>query len=126
VSRSSTKAEYEALANALTEIIWVQTLLEELKLIRHIAAMLWCDNLGPAYLSANFVFHVRTKHIEIDYYFVREQVDRKQLNIQFISTNDQLADDFTKTLCVEKLKRYQHELNLGRLQLKESVRLDDS
>jgi hypothetical protein len=77
VSRSNTKAEYEALANAMTEIIWVQTLLEELKLIRHIAATLWCDNLGAVYLSANLVFHVRTKHIEIDYHFVIERVDRK-------------------------------------------------
>jgi hypothetical protein len=60
--------------------------------------MLWCDNLGATYLSVNPVFHARTKHIEIDYHFVRERVARKQLNVQFISTNDQLADGFTKTL----------------------------
>jgi hypothetical protein len=71
VSRSSTEAEYKALANATTEIIWIQTLLEELRLTRHVAAMLWCDNLGATYLSANPVFHARTKHIEIDYHFMR-------------------------------------------------------
>jgi hypothetical protein len=60
--------------------------------------MLWCDNLGATYLSVNPVFHARIKHIEIDYHFVRERVARKQLNVQFISTNDQLADGFTKTV----------------------------
>jgi hypothetical protein len=77
ISRSSTEAEFKALANATTEIIWVQTLLEELKLTRHTVATLWCDNLGTTYLSANLVFHAMTKHIEIDYHFVREQVARK-------------------------------------------------
>jgi hypothetical protein len=98
VSRSSTEAEYKTLANTTAEIIWIQTLLKELRLTRHAAAMLWCDNLGATYLSVNPVFHARTKHIEIDYHFVRERVARKQLNVQFISTNDQLADGFTKTL----------------------------
>jgi hypothetical protein len=68
------------------------------------------------------VFHARTKHIEIDYHFVRERVARKQLNVQFISINDQLADGFTKTLSIEKLKRFQCGLNLGRLQLKGGIR----
>jgi hypothetical protein len=72
-------------------------LLEELRLTKHAAIILWCDNLGATYLSANLVFHARTKHIEIDYHFVRESVARKHLNIQFISTNDQLANGLTKT-----------------------------
>jgi hypothetical protein len=72
VSRSSTEAEYKALANATAEIIWIQTLLKELRLTRHATAMLWCDNLGATYLSTNPVFHARKKHIEIDYHFVRE------------------------------------------------------
>jgi hypothetical protein len=81
VSRSSTEAEYKAHANATAEIIWIQTLLEELGLTKHAATTLWCDNLGATYLSANPVFHTRTKHIEIDYHFMRERVARKQLDI---------------------------------------------
>jgi hypothetical protein len=65
-----------------------------------LAAYVWCDNLRATYLSANPVFHARTKHIEVDYHFVREQVTRKQLNIRFISTKDQLADGFTKAMSV--------------------------
>ena len=73
---------------------------------------LWCDNLGAAYLSANQIFHERTKHIEIDYHFVRERVANKSLDINFISTKDQVADGFTKTLSVNSLAEFRRNLNL--------------
>jgi len=66
VSRSSTEAEYKLLANATAEVMWVQKLLEELQVPCPKAAQLWCDNIGATYLSANPVFHARTKHIEVD------------------------------------------------------------
>jgi hypothetical protein len=64
VSRSSTKAEYKAIANATAEVMWIQTLLCELNIQAPKQAKLWCDNMGAKYLSANPVFHARTKHIE--------------------------------------------------------------
>jgi hypothetical protein len=67
-------------------------------------------------------FHARTKYIEVDYHFVREQVTQKQLNIRFISTKDQLADGFTKAMSVQKLLHFQHNLNLSRLRLTGAVR----
>jgi hypothetical protein len=106
VSRSSTKAEYKAIANVTAEIMWVQTLLNELGILQPRVASLWYDNLGAMYLSANPVFHTRTKHIEVDYHFVRERVARKQLNIRFLSSKDQLADGFTKPLSLEKLTEF--------------------
>jgi alpha-D-ribose 1-methylphosphonate 5-triphosphate synthase subunit PhnI len=85
-----------------------------------------CDNLGATYLSANPVFHARMKHIEVDYHFVREEVSRKQLDIGFVSTRDQVTDGFMKTLPLPKLIEFQHNLNLGRLRLREGVRNQDS
>jgi len=112
VSRSSTEAEYKALANATTEMMWVQKLLSELKIDHPRAARLWCDNLGAKYLSANPVFHARTKHIEIDFHFVREQVAQKLLDIRFINSGDQLADGFTKAIPAAKLRQFRVNLNL--------------
>jgi histone deacetylase 1/2 len=112
VSRSSTEAEYKALANATAELIWVQKLLTELGVRHPPRARLWCDNLGATYLSANPIFHARTKHIEIDFHFVRERVAQKLLEVRFISTGDQLADGFTKALPVVKLKNFRDNLNL--------------
>ena len=74
VSRSSTKAEYKALANATAEMMWVKKLLTELNIHPPPVARLWCDSLGAKYLYANLVFHARTKHIEINFHFVREWV----------------------------------------------------
>jgi histone deacetylase 1/2 len=98
VSRSSTEAEYKAVANATAELIWVQSLLKELGVPQPRPPILWCDNIGATYLSANPVFHARTKHIEVDYHFVRERVSRRLLQIKFISSKDQLAHIFTKPL----------------------------
>jgi histone deacetylase 1/2 len=115
VSRSSTESEYKAMANATAEIMWVQTLLKELEVKSPHAAKLWCDNLGAKYLSANPVFHARTKHIEVDFHFVRERVTQKLLEIEFIPSGDQIADGFTKPLSVRLFENFKTNLNLRRL-----------
>jgi histone deacetylase 1/2 len=81
VCRSSTEAEPEA--------IWVWSLLRELGISQQRTPILWCDNLGATYLTANSVFHARTKHIEVDFHFVRERVAagalQVRLSLQMIS-----------------------------------------
>jgi len=104
--------EYKALANTTTEIMWIQRLLEELGVCYSPVARLLCDNVGARYLSANPVFHARTKHIEIDFHFVRERVAQKLLDIRYIHTDDQFADGFTKPLTALKLKDFRFNLNL--------------
>ena len=69
---SHIESEYKAIGNATAKLIWAQSLLRELGIDSPMAAKLWCDNMGAKYLSANSVFHARTKHIEVDYHFVKE------------------------------------------------------
>ncbi|GJU13012.1 gag/pol polyprotein [Tanacetum coccineum] len=74
VSRSSTESKYKALADTVAELTWLQALLHELGIRSSSTPILWCDNLSTTYFLANLIFHARTKHVEIDYHFVREKV----------------------------------------------------
>jgi hypothetical protein len=74
------------MSNATAESMWIQTLLKELCIPSPTSVRLWCDNMGAMHLSSNPVFHGQTKHIEVDYHFVRDQVMKKLLEVRFIST----------------------------------------
>jgi hypothetical protein len=115
VLRYSTEVEYKTVANATTEIMWIQILLQELKIPCPPMMKFWFDNIGAKYLSTNPVFHARTKHIEVEYHFIRERVSRKLLEIDFISSRDQVTCGFTKPLPVQKLEDFKCNLNLARL-----------
>ena len=71
VARSSAEAEYWALASTTSEIVWITYILHDIGLFLSKPPMLFCDNISALYMTANPVFHARTKHIEIDYHFVR-------------------------------------------------------
>ncbi|XP_073261962.1 uncharacterized protein [Populus alba] len=98
IARSSTEAEYKALADGTAEILWIRSLLSELHFPLSSMTTLWCDNLGATFLSLNPVFHARTKHVEVDYHFVRDRVAKQEIQVRFISSKDQLADVLTKPL----------------------------
>ena len=98
VARSSTEAEYRAMTVTTTDLYWIRMLLKDLQVPLPSPPVLWCDNAGVLALASNLVFHARTKHIEVDYHFIREKVVNRDMSLKFISTGDQCADIFTKGL----------------------------
>ncbi|KAM1541138.1 hypothetical protein ACFX1Z_011089 [Malus domestica] len=98
VSRSSTEAEYRALSTTAAELDWIKQLLVFLHVPISVQPVLFCDNLSAIALTCNPVQHQRTKHIEIDVHFVRERVARHDLQVHFVSSNEQFADILTKGL----------------------------
>ncbi|WVZ70460.1 hypothetical protein U9M48_019129 [Paspalum notatum var. saurae] len=84
ISRSSAEAEYRGVANA------------ELCAPPQRATLVCCDNISAVYMSSNPVQHQRTKHIEIDLHFVREQISFGDVHVLHVPTSSQYADIFTK------------------------------
>ncbi|PKU74875.1 Retrovirus-related Pol polyprotein from transposon TNT 1-94 [Dendrobium catenatum] len=98
IARSSTEAEYRALASATAEIIWLRQLLEDFHITQTKPTVIYCDNTFAIALANNPVFHARTKHIEVDCHFIREHIRNKIITVHHICSADQLADFFTKAL----------------------------
>ncbi|CAI0435697.1 unnamed protein product, partial [Linum tenue] len=102
VSRSSSEAEYRALAQLSCEVQWLKALLEFYGISHPHPIKVYCDNQSAIHIAENPVFHERTKHIEVDCHVVRERLKSGLLNLHHVSTEFQLADIFTKGLSVDR------------------------
>ncbi|KAL4332817.1 hypothetical protein GQ457_07G032380 [Hibiscus cannabinus] len=111
ISRSSTEAEYIALAAVTCEIQWLQYLLADLH-VQIDSANVYCDNLSAIKLAENLVFHERTKHIEIDCHLIRGKVQQGLITLLPVSTNNQLADCFTKPLHTSSFVKSKFKLGI--------------
>lgn len=112
VARSSAEAEYRALASTAAEITWITYILRYIGVTLTIAPILFCDNLSALYMTVNPVLHDRTKHVEMDYHFVREKVARGQLITHFVRSQDQLADIHTKALTKQQFAAFRSKLGV--------------
>ncbi|PKU66895.1 Retrovirus-related Pol polyprotein from transposon TNT 1-94 [Dendrobium catenatum] len=104
IARSSTEAEYRALATEAAEIIWLRQLLADFHTPQNDPTTVFCDNTSAIALANNPVFHARTKHIEVDCHFIRDCIKKKHISVHHICTDDQIADLFTKALPNSRFK----------------------
>ncbi|KAE8672007.1 macrophage erythroblast attacher-like isoform X1 [Hibiscus syriacus] len=101
VATSTTEAEYVAATQVNKEAIWLKMLLEELGHNQEYVSM-FCDSQNALHLAKNPIFHSRTKHIRVQYHFIREKVEKGTINMQKIHTKDNIADFMTKTINTDK------------------------
>ena len=71
-----------------------------------------CDNTSVISISKNLMQHSRTKHIEIRHHFLRDQAQKGDITLEFVSTKDQLVDIFTKPLSEEKFVDIRRQLGV--------------
>lgn len=93
--RSSTEAEYQAMAQRIFEVLWLHSILTELGLEEAAPSFLFCDNKSAIMLSFYSLLHEGTKHIEVDIYFIRVIREKDRIGIvspSFISSSKQLAE----------------------------------
>ena len=86
------------MAAVASEIIWLNQLLQDFHISLLSPALLYCDNQAAVHIATNPIFHERTKHIEIDYHFIRDKVNQGSIRLLPIRSSYQLTDLFTKAL----------------------------
>ena len=98
MSYSSAEAEYRSMAATTCELKWLKQVLCSLG-ISHVDPMqLHCDSQAALHIARNPVFHERTKHIQVDCHFVRDEIISGNICPSFVPSNRQIADIFTKAL----------------------------
>ena len=113
VSRSSTEAEYRALAETSAELTWLASLLRDIGIPQDGPAVLYCDNLSAVHLTTNPAFHACSKHFETDWHYTRERVALGFIETRHIPAIQQIADIFTKSLPRASFERLRDKLGVG-------------
>ncbi|KAJ9544703.1 hypothetical protein OSB04_024410 [Centaurea solstitialis] len=103
VSTSTAEAEYVAAASCCSQVLWMQSQLRDYGL-EYKKIPIYCDSKSAIAISANPVQHSKTKHIDIRYHFLKDNVEKENIELYFVNTEYQLADLFTKALDEKRFK----------------------
>ena len=106
VARSSAEAEYVALADTISELLWIKMALSELKVPITGEIEIHIDNDAAKSMAENPVNHERTKHIDTAFHFIREVVEAKVVSLYHVNTKKNIADLFTKAVCRTDFHRH--------------------
>eukprot|EP00253_Pinus_taeda_P025408 PITA_25408 len=109
---SKTEAEYVAAGEATKEIVWLRKILEDLQVKQVQSTPIIIDNTSAIMLAKNPKFHDRTKHINTKYHLIRHHVEAKTIHLRHCSTNEKIAEIFTKAIGRENLERFRTMLGL--------------
>jgi hypothetical protein len=114
VALSSCEAEYVS-SSAACQAIWLAGLLSEILGVPEKPPLLKVDNKSAIDLIKNHVHHGRSKHIWIRYHFIRECAAEGRIEVQFVGTNEQLADILTKPLSRVKFQEMKEKIGVERI-----------
>lgn len=115
VSRSSIEAEYCSITVTCCELKWFRYLFKDLRVPISGLILLFCDNQAALYIVSNPIYHDRTKYIEIDIHFVRNEFQAHHISPTYFPTIDQRANIFTKALDTSQFQHFLYKLDICNL-----------
>ena len=98
ITLSSAEAEFRGMVKGICELLWLKKLLVEIGVALSYEMNLFCDNKAAIAISHNPIQHDRTKHVEVDRNFIKQNLEEKIIQLPFIKSEDQLADILTKAV----------------------------
>jgi hypothetical protein len=111
VAQSTTEAEYVVATSCCSQLLWITFTMSDFgEEYTHVA--LQCDSTSAISVAKNPVLHSTTKHIEVRYHFLRDNVEKGKITFIHVPTHDQLADIFTKPLDQATFTRLRGELGV--------------
>ena len=114
VAISTAEAEYVAAASCCAQLLWIKQQLSDFGLkIEQVP--IFCNNTSAINIAKNPVQHKRTKHIDIRHHFLRDNVEKGLISMNFCTTEEQIADIFTKALAREHFERNRLELGMMKI-----------
>ncbi|KAK2984954.1 hypothetical protein RJ640_013380 [Escallonia rubra] len=112
VARSSAEAEFRGIALGVCEALWLRLLLQDLGCVSKQPIKLYCDNKAACDIAHNPVQHDRTKHVEIDRFFIKEKLDEKIMELPRIRSKDQLANILSKAVSSRIFSKFLSKLGI--------------
>jgi hypothetical protein len=110
VAQSSTEAEYIALAETTKELLWYRNWIYEV-LETWTPGLIYGDNQGSVTLAGNAdIMNARTKHIGLRYHLIKDEIGKETIKLEWVQSENQLADILTKPLVVAVFNRIRNEL----------------
>ena len=100
------------MTNATCEVVWLWRILADLEEKKSGSTCINCDNQSAIKLAHNPIYHARSKHIELQYHFVREKIESNEIDLVFYNTKDNMVDIFTKHLGKLKFEVFRHKLGV--------------
>ena len=116
VSLSTTEAEYMAATHASKEAVWLQRLCSSIGFVQK-DLRLDCDSQSAIFLAKNPTYHAKTKHIDVQYHFVRDMVEEKKVLLENVDTVKNVADSLTKFVSTKKFSWCRESMGIDALNL---------
>ena len=112
VAQSTAEAEFIAIIAAANQAIWLKKLMDDLHVHQEDSIRIFVDNQATLTISQNIVFHGRTKHFKVKYYFLTEVQKSSEVKLVYCSSKNQLADIFTKSFHVGHFETLKDKLGV--------------
>ncbi|KAK4271170.1 hypothetical protein QN277_019902 [Acacia crassicarpa] len=112
VATSSAEAEFRGMSYGICELLWIKSVLADLGIMHNRPMNLYCDNKATVEIAQNPIQHDRTKHVEVDRYFIKEKLEKGVIQTPYIRSENQVVDILTKAVSVKMFEEMIGKLDM--------------